>query len=386
MKKEKLIYKERRGTDCLKWDGMKRNFGTNDLEAFWVADMDFEAPAGVTEAVRKWAEFGIYGYYSVPEGYYESFMRWEKERHGYEVQRDWLRYSPGIVTGIYWLLLNLTKRGDSVAVLTPVYYPFFSAIKDTGRKLVGCPLRNNKGIYTIDFKKLDQTLAGVRVLILSSPHNPVGRVFTPDELKKIGELCKKHDVYIISDEIHQDLVLGDKPHHPTATATDAKVVTLCSASKTFNIAGLSNAFVVIPDEALRKKFDAFQKKNAFRSGASVGYVATRAAFETGAPWLESLRDQVRSNFALIRDGLKEKLPKAVVAPLEGTYLMWIDLGAYVKPEEIRTVLQEKCGLAVDYGEWFGFEDYRCFIRINLATRTENAQLALDRLTAALAKK
>ena len=385
MKKEKLIYKERRGTDCLKWDAMTRNFGTNDLEAFWVADMDFEAPAGVTAAVKAWADFGIYGYYSVPDGYYDSFIAWERKQHGYEVKRDWLRYSPGIVTGIYWLIQNLTKRGDGVAVLTPVYYPFFHAIEDTGRKLVGCPLKNSKGIYTIDFKKLDKTLAEAKVLILSTPHNPVGRVFTPDELKKIGELCKKHDVYIVSDEIHQDLVLMDKPHHPTATVTDAKVVTLASASKTFNIAGLSNAYIIIPDEKLRKKFDAFQKKYAFRGGASVGYVATRAAFETGEPWLESLRAQVKSNFELIRDALAEKLPKAVVSPLEGTYLMWIDLGAYVKPGDIKTVMQEKCKLAVDYGEWFCFEDYRCFIRINLATRTENARLAADRLIAALAK-
>lgn len=385
MNKEPLIYRERRGTDCLKWDGMERNFGRSDLMALWVADMDFEAPAGVTAAVRTWAEHGIYGYYWTPDGYYDSFIAWEHAHHGYIVERDWLRYSPGIVTGIYWLLLNLTQPGDGIAVLTPVYYPFFHAIEDTGRRLNGSPLINNNGIYSIDFANLDETLAKSKVLILSSPHNPVGRVWTPEELKQIGELCKKHNVYIISDEIHQDLVLGEKRHHPTATVTDAKVVTLASASKTFNLAGLSNAFVILPDAELREKFDAFQKEHAFRGGASVGYIAARAAFETGEPWLESLLDQVRENYTLIHDSLADKLPKAVVAPLEGTYLMWIDLRAYVAPEQIKEVMEQKCGLAVDYGEWFGFEDYRSFIRINLATRTENARLAVERLSSVLGK-
>ena len=385
MNGEPLIYRERRQTDCLKWDGMDTHFGRTDLLALWVADMDFEAPSGVTAAVRAWAQQGIYGYYKIPDGYYASFIGWERSRHGYAVERDWLRYSPGVVTGIYWLLLNLTAPGDGVAVMTPVYYPFFNAIRETGRRLEGSPLINSNGIYSIDFDNLDLTLAKSKVLILSSPHNPVGRVWTPDELRKVGQLCKKHGVYIISDEIHQDLVLGSKQHHPTATVTDAPVATLASASKTFNIAGLSNAYVILPDEALRTKFDEFQRLNAIRGGASVGYIATRAAFETGSPWLTSLLVQIRENDAMLRAALAEKLPKAVVAPLEGTYLQWIDLRAYVKPETVHDVIEQKCGLAVDYGEWFGFEDYRCFIRINLATSTENILHAADRLTTVLGK-
>lgn len=383
MNKEPLIYVDRRGTDCLKWDNLLLNYGREDLEALWVADMDFQAPADVVKAIKEWADFGVYGYYKVPDRFYNSVIRWEKEEHGYEIQKDWIRYTPGIVAGVYWMVQNITAPGDGVAVLTPVYYPFFGAIENSGRKLVRCPLNNDNGIYTIDFDKLDAALAQVKAIVLSSPHNPVGRVFTVEELQKIGELCKKHDVYIISDEIHQDLVLGEKKHHPTASVTDAKVVTLISASKTFNLAGLSNACAIIPDEKLRAAFDAFQTQISVRNGASVGYVAAAAAFESGKPWLESVRDQVRSNFELIRDRLAGALPKAVVAPLEGTYLMWIDLSAYVKPEDIKDFMENKCRLAVDYGEWFGFEEYRSFIRLNLATRTENAQLAADRIIEAL---
>lgn len=383
MEREPLIYKDRRGTDCQKWDDIGTRFSRADLDAFWVADMDFEAPAGVTAAVRAWADHGIYGYYRTPESYYSSFIAWELERHHFDVRQEWLRYSPGAI--IHGLLQVMTEPGDGIALLTPAYYPFFDAIRNTDRKAETCPLINENGVYSIDFDALDRTLASAKVMVFCTPHNPIGRVWTPDEISQIAALCKKHNVYIISDEIHQDLILGDKPHYPTATVTDAPTVTLASASKTFNIAGLSNAFVIIPDPVLREKYDKYQSRTGVSRGASVGYVAARAAFETGGPWLSSLIDQVRSNERLFRSMLAEKLPNVIISPLEGTYLLWIDLRAYVSPEDMHEVMEQKCRLAIDYGEWFGFDDYRCFMRFNLATSTENVRLAANRLIAALSE-
>ena len=385
MERESLIYIDRNGSDCAKWDGTKNMFGEAGLLPLWVADMDFQVPACVREAVNKWAFHGAFGYYSTPDRYYDAFIRWEKTVHNYEVEREWLRYSPGIVSGIYWLVQLLTQPGDAVTVLTPVYYPFLNAIKDNDRKLTPCELVNDGGLYSIDFDKLDKHFeeTGSKVIILSSPHNPVGRVWKRDELEALCAVCEKHNVTIISDEIHQDLVLGSHPHIPTATAVKCPVVTLCSASKTFNLAGLQNAFVILPDEALREKYDAFVKTVAWQSGPPVGFAAAAAAFREGAPWLNSLLDRVYDNYQTVCAEFQERLPEAVISPLEGTYLLWIDLRPCLNPEQTKFIVQEVCGLAVDYGEWFGGDAYKGFIRLNLATSHDNITLAVSRLLAAL---
>ena len=385
MERESLIYIDRNGTDCVKWDGTREQFGEAGLLPLWVADMDFQAPACVREAVSAWAAHGAFGYYKVPERYYRAFLRWERDRHSYAVEQDWLRFSPGIVSALYWLVQILTRPGDPVTVLTPVYYPFLNAIRDNGRTLAPCALVNREGRYTMDFDRLDRHFAqtGSRVLILSSPHNPVGRVWRREELEALCAVCEKHGVTILSDEIHQDLVIGDHPHIPTATVYKGRTVTLASASKTFNLAGLKNAFVVIPDEDLRQQFDRFAHNLSLTDGPSVGYAAAAAAFEGGLPWLRSLLDRVRENYQAVCGELADRLPGAVVSPLEGTYLMWVDLRKCLDPEKTHFIVQDVCGLAVDYGEWFGGDDYRGFIRLNLATSLDNVMLAVSRLVAAL---
>ena len=382
---ESLIYVDRNGTDCLKWDGAAGRFGEPGLLPLWVADMDFQAPACVRESVAAWAAHGAYGYGVIPDRWHKAFQNWEYQRHGWRVERDWLRPAPGVVPALYWLVQALTLPGDSVTVLTPVYYPFFDAIRETGRQLTPCQLTNTDGRYTLDFAALERHFAetGSKLLIFSSPHNPVGRVWQREELERLGEICEAYGVTILSDEIHQDLVLGSHPHIPTATVTKCPVVTLCSASKTFNLAGLQNAFVILPDESLREKYDAFVKTVGCPSCPPVGFAAAAAAFREGAPWLNSLLDRVYDNYQTVCAEFQERLPEAVISPLEGTYLLWIDLRNCLNPEQTKFIVQEVCGLAVDYGEWFGGDAYKGFIRLNLATSQDNITLATSRLLAAL---
>ena len=382
---ESLIYVDRNGTDCLKWDGAAGRFGEPGLLPLWVADMDFQAPACAREAVAAWAAHGAYGYGVIPDRWYKAFQNWEYQRHGWRVERDWLRPAPGVVPALYWLVQALTLPGDSVTVLTPVYYPFFDAIRETGRQLTPCQLTNTDGRYTLDFAALERHFVetGSKLLIFSSPHNPVGRVWRREELERLGEICEAYGVTILSDEIHQDLVLGSHPHIPTATVTKCPVVTLCSASKTFNLAGLQNAFVILPDESLREKYDAFVKTVGCPSCPPVGFAAAAAAFREGAPWLNSLLDRVYDNYQTVCAEFQERLPEAVISPLEGTYLLWIDLRNCLNPEQTKFIVQEVCGLAVDYGEWFGGDVYKGFIRLNLATSQDNITLATSRLLAAL---
>lgn len=382
---ESLVYIDRNGTDCVKWDGTKSTFGEAGLLPLWVADMDFQAPACVREAVASWAAHGAYGYYKTPDRYYKAFQRWEQEQHGYTVEREWIRFSPGIVSAIYWLVQILTQPGDAVTVLTPVYYPFLNAIRDNGRTLTPCDLVNEGGRYIIDFDKLDKHFAETqsKVLIFSSPHNPVGRVWLREELEQLCAICEKHGVTILSDEIHQDLVIGDHAHIPTATLYKGRIVTLCSASKSFNLAGLKNSFVIIPDQALRQQFDKFVGNICCGDGPSVGYVAATVAFERGLPWLNAIRERIYDNYQAVCGEFADRLPQAVISPLEGTYLMWIDLRKCLDPEQTKTIVQDICGLAVDYGDWFGGDAWKGFIRINLATSLDNVMLATSRLLAAL---
>ena len=388
MELEQLIYQERKNTCSVKWDAMRENFGEDDLEAFWVADMDFRSPACVHQAVRDWAGSAIYGYHLSRPAWKQAFIDWEARVHETCVEGAWLRYAPGIVTALYWAVSAFSSPGEAVAVLKPVYYPFFSAIADTGRKLVSCDLVNTNGVYTIDFAALEELFRQEkpRLLILSSPHNPVGRVFRREELERICELCGRYDVLLLSDEIHQDLVYGDREQISALRIRQKGVVAFASASKTFNIAGLRNSYVILPDPDLRARFDDYIRRAVnVSSGTEVSEVATIAAFEGGEPWLRSLLRQVRENFETVRDILKEKAPKAVVSELEGTYLMWIDLQAYVRTDgEVKDLVQKQCRLAVDYGDWFGGEDYIGFIRINLATRKEDCARLANRLGDALA--
>lgn len=376
-------YVDRVGTDCNKWDSMDARFGDNDLMALWVADMDFKVPQCAIDAAVKYAEFGIYGYYKVPNEYHQAFIDWEKKYHNCEVKKEWLRFSPGVVSPINWYVNMKTKPGEAVIVMTPVYYPFLDAINNNGRKLVSSDLINNGGVYTVNFEDFEQKIVdnNVKLFILSSPHNPVGRVWKREELEQMLAICRKHGVFVVADEIHHDLIMPGHEHTEILNIpgyTDM-VVAITAGSKTFNLAGCQNSFVILPDEKLRAEYDEFLNTVRIKGGSAFGYVAVAAAFRGGREWLEEVISIVKENADYIKNTLAEKLPKAVVSPLEGTYLLWVDLGAYVEEGKMKEFIQDKCRLAVDYGDWFGGDRFGGHVRFNLATSKENIVEAVDRI-------
>lgn len=380
---ENIIYADRRGTNCNKWDGQSGMFGEEGLHAMWVADMDFQVPLCVKQALHAYVEQGVIGYYNVPEAYYQAFLNWERAHHGYQAKKEWLRFSPGVVAAFNWIIQFMTKPGDGVIVTTPVYYPFLHAAKNNNRKLITVDLSNHNGEYTIPFEAFEQKIIETKptLFILCSPHNPVGRVWKKDELEKLFDICKRHHVFVISDEIHQDLVFGENKHIPSylAGADPAMSIAITAPSKTFNLAGAQNSIVIIPDEALRKKWDAYVQGIRVLGGNAFGYVAAQAAYEGGSSWLEAVKKQIAENYRYVKDTLGTRLPKAVVSPLEGTYLCWIDLAAYIVPEQMKDTIQGKCRLAVDYGDWFGGSQFSTFIRMNLATSLENVKIGVAAL-------
>lgn len=383
--RETLVIPERRNTDCLKWDALEKRFGDPDLIAMWVADMDFMAPRAVLDAMKTRIDHGIFGYHHAPESYFDAFIDWERNRHGYAVEREWIRFAPGVVPAVYRWVDILTQPGDACIILTPVYYPFRHAIEDTGRRLVNFDLANVNGRYTVDMDGFEAAIRAndVKLFILCSPHNPVGRVWERQELKDMLDICRRNHVFVISDEIHQDIIPGARGQIPSATVGeyDDMMVTLTSASKTFNLASLENSFVVVPDADLRMKYDQWRKYHSAGSGNLLGYVAVEAAYRQGAPWLESVLEQIRRNDARLREVLAAAHPEAVVSPLEGTYLAWVDFRKVVPAERLKHFVQDSARIAVDFGDWFG-EAGRGFARFNLATGSERMEQALENLAKA----
>ncbi len=305
-----------------------------------------------------------------------------------------------MVCGIYRFLGALTAPGDAVVILSPCYYPFMSAVEDTGRRLVCSLLKNENGIYTPDYEDFERVIEKekARAFVFCSPHNPVGRIWTREEIARLMSICEKHGVYVISDEIHHDLEIRGK-HVPTLAAypCESFTVMLTAASKTFNLAGLSHSMAIVPDGELRKKYDDYCRPFVGMNSNMTGYIAVEAAYRGGEEWLSGCLELIRRNAEFAEKTLSSALPGVTVSPLEGTYLQWVDLGAYVRPEELKAVVQDRCRLAVDWGHQFFPAESRsegdraaaeagkrdCHIRLNLATSEEIVETAVSRLIEAL---
>ena len=384
-----LKYVDRKNTNCNKWDALEGTFGAEDLLPFWIADMDFRVDDHIIRAMHDYVEAGVPGYYKIPDSYFQSFIDWEKNEHGQMIEREWIRFSPGIVVGFHIALQVLTDPGAGVLITTPVYYPFSNAIRNNNRVIVTSELVNEEGRYHIDFNDFESKIRdhAVRAFILCSPHNPVCRVWTEDELEAMLDICRKYGVAVISDEIHQDLVFGVNRHIPSLSLSREgdRIMMLAAASKTFNIAALQNSFVVIPDAGLRSEWDRFMRGLRINQGNAMGYVATEAAFKYGKEWLKEAKTVIKDNYDHLCRVFGEKLPKVIMTPLEGTYLAWADFGAYLPADEIQPFMQDKCGLAFDYGPWFGGDRSGSFIRINLATSRENIDEMISRILTHLAE-
>ena len=382
-----LEYVDRRGTDCCKWDDVMTTFGADGLLPFWVADMDFRVDSHIIDAVTEYMKTGVYGYYVVPDSYYESFIAWEREQHGLTIDRDWIRYSPGVVSGFNFAVQVLTQPDDAVIVTTPVYYPFLHAVENNGHKLICSELVSRDGRYYIDFDDFEEQIVRneVKAFIFCSPHNPVSRVWSADEIRTLLDICRKHDVAVISDEIHHDLTFEGSVHIPTLSLAgeDDRIIMFTSASKSFNIAALRNSFVVIRNPDLRSDWDDFMKGLRLNMGNPMGYIASEAAYTYGKDWLSEVKEVIFRNYSYIKEQFALHLPEVVLTPLEGTYLAWADFRAYLAPQDVQPFMQEKCGLAFDYGPWFGGDESGTFIRINLATSGENIKEMVSRIIAGL---
>ena len=378
---------DRRNTGSLKWDGLQSRYGVSgdDYLPLWVADMDFPAPPAVVRALMRRAEHGIYGYPSNVPAYRQAVCQWLARRHGWTIQPDWIVSSPGVVAAVNLLIRAFTQRGDGVVIQPPVYHPFFRSVEDNGCRTLVNPLRWDGERYRMDFADLDQKLAQAKLLLLSSPHNPVGRVWTADELLEMGALCRKHDVLILSDEIHFDLVFAGHRHRVLATLSDdlaARTIVSTSPSKTFNLAGLQPGYSVIPDANLRRTFRRYAQACHVPEPNVFCLDATIAAYEEGGPWLTELLAYLSENVALLETFLAAEVPTVRVIRPEGTYLVWVDCRAlgWNGPALERALLHE-ARVVCNQGYTFG-PGGEGFIRINVACPRSVLMDALKRLARA----
>lgn len=359
----------RRGTNCVKWDEADRN----DVIPLWVADMDFKTYPPITEALKRRVEQGIFGYTCVPESYYQSVINWFHKRHNWQdIHRTDILYVPGVVPAISAILRGLTLPGDKVLVQTPVYNCFFSSIRNQGCVVEENPLRYENRTYTVDWDDFEAKCADprVRIFLLCNPHNPVGRVWTRDELMRMGEICLRHNVFVIADEIHCEFVMPGHHYTPFASLSEAFLgnCAVCVApTKAFNIAGLQIANIIVRSEERRERIDRAINIHEICDVNPFGVIATEVAYtDGGAEWLNQLNDYIASNYQFLVQLFAEHLPQIPVVKLEGTYLAWGDCAALNKPaSEIVDMLYKETGVWLNGGEMYG-DTTKHFVRINLA--------------------
>jgi cystathionine beta-lyase len=381
------IITERRGTDSLKYDCAALCGKPEGLLPLWVADMDFKAPDPVRAALSAAAEYGIFGYTVPGDAYYDAVRSWWSARHGYDFDADAVTVLPGVVYALAQAVRAFTEPGDAVIIQRPVYYPFTDVIESNGRRLVNSPLRlDEDGRYRIDFEDFERKLSedNPRMFILCSPHNPVGRVWTPGELDRIGELCVAHGCLIVSDEIHADFVYKNNKHTVFSTIRDCyrdKCVICTSPSKTFNLAGLQLSNIIIEDEALRRRYRAEISASGYGMPGTMGVTACRSAYESGAPWLEELLAYLEGNVELLRSYFPADGTGVRLIEPEGTYLPWLDFrGTGLTHDEADERLVAEAGLWLDSGDMFGPEG-EGFQRVNIACPRSVLEEAAKRIDA-----
>jgi cystathionine beta-lyase len=379
---------ERRNTDSIKWDfGMKR-MGRDDLLPMWVADMDFRLPDEILSDLRKRVDHGVFGYTDPGETYYGTVKYWYKKRHGFDINSKWIVVTPGVVYAIACAIRALTEPGDAVLIQQPVYYPFEGTIIANGRKAVNSQLVYRYGRYEIDFADFEKKIIdnNVKLFLLCSPHNPVGRVWTKQELLKIADICAAHDVYVFADEIHSDFVYKGYKHTPYITLGETynqKLIVGTSASKTFNLAGLQVANIIIPNAKVNSIFRRENAANGYSQPNILGMTATGSVYMRGEKWLDELLVYLEGNLAYVRNFLREKLPQVKLVEPEGTYLIWLDFSGVTKdPKELEKIIVDKAKLWLDSGDIFGRKT-ALFERMNIACPRKILEQAMEQLYDAL---
>lgn len=383
---DKII--NRRNTGCLKFDhGISRK-GRDDLIPLWVADMDFQLPEIVLDKIKERVDHGIFGYTEPDTEYYEALKKWYQKRHGWAIEEKWTTVTPGVVYAIATAIKAFTKEGDAVLLQSPVYYPFYKCIESNQRVLIDNPLVYKDGHYQIDFEDYEKKIVdnGVKLFLLCNPHNPVGRVWRREELLRIGEICRKHNVIVFADEIHGDFTYSKYQYIPFASLgkeiSELSVVGT-SGSKTFNLAGLQTANIFIPNQVLKKKFRLANSAAGYSHANTLGLTANWAAYTYGEEWHDDLVSYLEENLTFVRDFLEKELPQIKLVEPEGTYLIWLDCSGLTDDyRKLREIFEEKAHLWTDDGVIFG-RDSALFERINIATQRSVLERAFNQLKEAI---
>ena len=380
----KTYYINRRGTHSRKWDGEHLKFSRTDLLPLWVADMDFMMPACIQDAITNYVKTTPLGYTMTNPNYLDAVINWYKCRHNCNLSKDWLTSAPNVITGIMWSIGAFTKTNDAIAVLSPVYGAFDTSASDAQRHIVPIAMRRTTdNRYTVDHDAFESTIIqqDVKLFIHCNPHNPVGHVWTEAEMAQLFSICKRHDVLIISDEIHQDLITGPIPFRSALSVSNGaytdNMITMSSVSKSFNMASLHHAEVIIPNDELRSQYNTYKALVYHTDSDVIAEAAITAAYThpEAKTWLNAALTVIRENYEYLCRELLSALPKLRISPMNGTYLAWIDFGAYVMADDMHDVFENQCHIAPSFGEWFGGESYATFVRLNLATSLTNIKVA-----------
>lgn len=375
---------ERKGTNCIKHDELKKHFDKDDnLMPLWVADMDFRTPDFIIDAIKKRLEHEVFGYTFASDNYYNSIINWVDYKYNWSIKREWLSYIPGIVKGIGFVINCFTKPGDKVIIQPPVYHPFRIVPTKMGREVVYNPLKMVDGEYEMDFEQLESIIdKDCKVLILCNPHNPAGIVWKKETLQKLAEICNRHNILVISDEIHSEMAYTQYKHHPFASVSEEAQncsITFMAPSKTFNIAGIVTSYSIVPNNEIREKFYSFLEAGELGDGTVFAYVATEAAYTYGAEWLQQMRMYVTENVRFVDEYLKTNIPQIKIYPPRASFLIWLDCrGLGLSQKELVQLFEDKAGLLLNSGSTFGKEG-EGYMRLNIGCPRSVLATALERL-------
>lgn len=372
----------REGTNSYKYDLRTKIFGTEDVYPMWVADTEFKTPDFITNALQERLNHGVFGYTLIDDDYYDSIINWIKKQHKYEIKKEWIKYSPGVVPSLFASVLAFTNPGDKIIVQTPVYYPFYSAVKETGRQLVRNPLELKNGRYSMNLDDLKSNIdKQTKMLILCNPHNPTGNVWSKNELVELCQICLENNILIISDEIHADIVYSGYKHLPTASLSEEianNTLTLMAPSKTFNIAGLNSSYVFSSNKVLLDKFSKFVE--GMHISANIFAIeATKAAYNYGADWVSELMDYYKGNVDAVREFVSQRLKNVKLIEPEGTFLLWLDFRETgFSRKDLGRMLVEEAQVGLSDGFMFGKEGDG-FQRMNIGCARSKIEEALEKI-------
>jgi len=377
----------RKNNNAAKYDELGTKYGREDLIPMWIADMDFRTAEPIMEAMRARLEQGIFGYVSRPDSYYQSVSEWFEKKHGWAVKNESMSHSHGVIPGMVMMMKEFTEPGDKIMIQSPVYNEFFEIVGDHGRELVVSHLKLSDGEYIMDYEDFEEKAkSGVKWFLLCNPHNPVGRVWTIEELRKIGEICLKYGIQVIADEIHCELVYGSSKYTPFASISEEfsqNSITCIAPSKTFNLAGLQSSILVFGNNEQKNRYDYLLQINDIKRNNCFSLVATEAAYRHGEEWLEQLRAYLKGNIDFVYNYCKENIPQIKPNIPEATYLIWMDCSELgLTQEELKEFTIDEARLAL--GLWYG-EESRDHVRMNIACPRSVVEQALERLKTAVDK-